>query len=287
MNAPMTKINAKTVTTRLAKRFADLKAEGRGGLVTFCTAGDPNAEVGLEILKGLPAAGADIIELGMPFSDPMADGPAIQASSQRALANGMTMAQTLDQVRDFRTMDDETPIVLMGYFNPIHHYGVEKFVSDAKVAGVDGLIIVDLPPEEEAELCLPALNGGINFIYLTAPTTDDKRLPRVVEHASGFVYYVSITGVTGTASAAVADIEAAVARIRRHTDLPVAVGFGITTPQGAGDVASVADAAVVGSALVNRIRDNLDENGKAKPGLVDEVLGFAKQLADGVRKTKN
>jgi len=276
-------INAKAVKTRLDARFAALKAEGRGGLVTFLTAGDPDGDTGFEILKGLPAAGADIIELGMPFSDPMADGPAIQASSQRALANGMSVRGTLDQVRAFRQDDDATPIVLMGYFNPIHHYGAEAFVADAKAAGVDGLIIVDLPPEEEAELCLPALKGGINFIYLTAPTTDDKRLPRVVENASGFVYYVSIVGITGTASAAVGDVEAAVARIRRHTDLPVAVGFGITTPEAAADVASVADAAVVGSALVKRVHDNLDADGRAKPELVGEVLDFVKQLADGVR----
>jgi len=276
-------INAKAVKTRLDARFAALKAEGRGGLVTFLTAGDPDGDTGFEILKGLPAAGADIIELGMPFSDPMADGPAIQASSQRALANGMTLRGTLDQVRAFRQGDDATPIVLMGYFNPVYHYGVEAFVADAKAAGVDGLIMVDLPPEEEAELCLPALKGGINFIYLTAPTTDDKRLPRVVENASGFVYYVSIVGITGTASAAVTDVEAAVTRIRRHTDLPVAVGFGITTPEAAADVAKVADAAVVGSAMVNCIRDNLDADGKAKPQLVGEVLGFTKQLADGVR----
>jgi len=280
------KINAKTVETRLAKRFADLKAEGRGGLVTFLTAGDPDGDTAYEILKGLPEAGADIIELGMPFSDPMADGPAIQASSQRALANGMTVRKTLDQVRDFRIADDATPIVLMGYYNPIHHYGSEKFVADAKAAGVDGLIIVDLPPEEETELCLPALRGGINFIYLTAPTTDDKRLPRVLENASGFVYYVSITGITGTASAAVSDVGSAVARIRRHTDLPVAVGFGITTPEGAADVVKVADAAVVGSALVKRIQDNLDANGKANSRLVGEVLGFTKELADGIRRVK-
>ena len=282
----MNKINAKTVETRLAKRFADLKAEGRGGLVTFLTAGDPDGDTAYEILKGLPEAGADIIELGMPFSDPMADGPAIQASSQRALANGMTVRKTLDQVRDFRIADDATPIVLMGYYNPIHHYGSEKFVADAKAAGVDGLIIVDLPPEEETELCLPALRGGINFIYLTAPTTDDKRLPRVLENASGFVYYVSITGITGTASAAVSDVGSAVARIRRHTDLPVAVGFGITTPEGAADVVKVADAAVVGSALVKRIQDNLDANGKANSRLVGEVLGFTKELADGIRRVK-
>ncbi|MCW8915112.1 MAG: tryptophan synthase subunit alpha [Magnetovibrio sp.] len=282
----MNAITAKSVETRLGKRFAALKAEGRAALVTFVTAGDPDAQTGLKILQGLPGAGADIIELGMPFSDPMADGPSIQASSQRALAAGMTMKQTLDQVRTFRTQDNDTPIVLMGYYNPVYFYGVEKFVADAKEAGVDGLIIVDLPPEEESELCLPALKGGINFIYLTAPTTDDKRLPRVLENASGFVYYVSITGVTGTASAAKADVDAAVSRIRRHTDLPVAVGFGITTPEGAADVASVADAAVVGSAIVNRVRDNLDEQGRAKPGLVDEVLNFTKKLADGVRKVK-
>jgi len=282
----MNAINAKTVTTRLARRFADLKAEGRAAFVAFVTAGDPDPDTGLEILKGLPGAGADIIELGMPFSDPMADGPAIQASSQRALKAGMTLTKTLDQVRRFRAGDDATPIVLMGYFNPIHHYGVDKFVADAKAAGVDGLIVVDLPPEEEKELCLPALAGGINFIYLTAPTTDDARLPRVLENASGFVYYVSITGVTGTASAAKADVDAAVKRIKGHTDLPVAVGFGITTPEAAADVASVADAAVVGSALVGRIRDNLDDDGKAKPELVNAVLDFAKALADGVRAVK-
>lgn len=283
----MNRINAKTVETRLGKRFAALKAEGRGGLVTFVTAGDPNPEIGFEIFKGLPAAGADIIELGMPFSDPMAEGPAIQASSERALAGGMTVRKTLDQVRAFRLTDDETPVVLMGYFNPIHHYGVDKFVTDAKQAGVDGLIIVDLPPEEEAELCLPALKGGINFIYLATPTTDDKRLPRVVENASGFVYYVSVKGTTGAGSAAVSDIDAAVSRIRNHTDLPVAVGFGITTPEAAGDVASVSDAAVVGSAIVNKVRDHLDDAGAPRPGLVDEVLGFVKELADGVRKTKS
>jgi len=275
-----------TFQTRLDRRFAALKSEGRGGLVAFVTAGDPDPQTSLAILKGLPGAGADIIEVGMPFSDPMADGPAIQASSQRALKAGMTVIKTLDQVREFRKDDDETPIVLMGYYNPVHHYGPEKFVRDAKAAGVDGLIIVDLPPEEEAELCLPALDGEINFIYLTAPTTDDDRLPLVVKNASGFVYYVSITGVTGAASAQVTDIEDAVARIRRHTDLPVAVGFGITTPDAARDVANVADAAVVGSALVNIIRDNVDHNGKATEGLVDKVLAFAQQLGDGVRQTK-
>jgi len=272
--------------TRLDRRFKALKAEGRGGLVTFVTAGDPDPCTSLAILKGLPAAGADIIELGMPFSDPMADGLAIQASSRRALKAGMTLVKTLAQVRAFRQDDAETPIVLMGYYNPIHRYGPQKFIGDAKAAGVDGLIIVDLPPEEEAELCLPALAGEINFIFLTAPTTDDDRLPVVLKRASGFVYYVSITGVTGTASARLEDIQAAVARIRRHTDLPVAVGFGITSPDAAAEVAGVADAAVVGSALINVIRDNLDANGQAQQGLVDKVLAFARQLGDGVRQSK-
>lgn len=272
--------------TRLGARFKLLKAEGRGGLITFITAGDPDGDTSLEILKGLPAAGADIIELGMPFSDPMADGLAIQASSLRALKAGMTLRKTLDMVRAFRQDDDETPIVLMGYYNPVHHYGSEKFVTDAKAAGVDGLIIVDLPPEEETELCLPALAGGINFIYLIAPTTDDERLPKVLKNASGFVYYVSITGVTGTGSARLSDTRSAVERIRRHTDLPVAVGFGITSPEAAAEVASVADAAVVGSALINVIRKNLDANGRASSSLVDKVLAFARQLGDGVRQSK-
>lgn len=275
--------------TRLDRRFAALKAEGRGGLVTFVTAGDPDGDVSLELLKGLPGAGADVIEIGMPFSDPMADGPAIQASSQRALAAGMTLKKTIAQVRAFREGDDgdnDTPIVLMGYYNPIYIYGVDKFLVDAKAAGVDGLIIVDLPPEEEAELCIPALAAEINFIYLTAPTTDDARLPRVLEKASGFVYYVSITGITGTAKAAIGDIETAVKRIKGHTDLPVAVGFGITDADFAHDVAQVSDAAVVGSALVNVIRDNLDADGKAQPGLVDKALGFVRELAGGVRRSK-
>lgn len=282
----MNAINAKSVETRLAKRFAKLKDEGRAALVTYIMSGDPDQDTAQAILNGLPAAGADIIELGMAFSDPMADGPAIQAAANRALAAGITLKKTLAQVRDFRALDDETPIVLMGYYNPIYHYGVEAFVADAKAAGVDGLIIVDLPPEEESELCLPALAGGINFIYLAAPTTDDDRLPRVLANASGFVYYVSITGVTGTASAAVADVDAAVARIRRHTDLPVAVGFGITSAESAKNVAQVADAAVVGSALISRLRENLDDDGRPKPGLVDEVLGFVTELADGVRAAR-
>jgi len=272
--------------TRLDRRFAQLRAEGRGGLVTYLMAGDPDLETSRAVLKGLPGAGADVIELGMPFSDPMADGPSIQAAAGRALDAGMTLAKTLELVREFRTGDDDTPIVLMGYYNPIYIYGVEAFLKDAKAAGVDGLIVVDLPPEEESELCLPALEAGVNFIYLTAPTTDDARLRGVLAKASGVVYYVSITGITGTASAALGDIDAAVKRIKAHTDLPVAVGFGITTADFACDVASVADAAVVGSALINVIRENLDADGKAKPGVADQALAFVRELADGVRASK-
>ena len=272
-----------TAETRIDRRFAALKEEGRGGLVTFLTAGDPDRATAREILHGLPAAGADLIELGMPFSDPMADGPSIQAASLRALADGASLVTTLEMVTDFRRADDETPIVLMGYFNPIHSYGVPAFLADSKTAGVDGLIIVDLPPEEEAELCLPARDAGINFIFLTAPTTGEQRLPRVLAQASGFVYYVSITGVTGTASAAATDVDAAVRRLRRHTDLPIAVGFGIKTPEQAAEVARVADAAVVGSALVDRVAGNLDEDGVARPGLVSAVLGLVADLAGGVR----
>ena len=272
-----------SLDTRIDRRFRALKEEGRGGLVTFMTAGDPDLETSAAILRGLPEAGADIIELGMPFSDPMADGPAIQLASQRALKEGMTLAKTLAMVADFRQGDDETPIVLMGYFNPIYVYGVEAFIKDALEAGVDGLIVVDLPPEEEKELCLPATAAGLNFIMLTAPTTDDQRLPVVLRNASGFVYYVSITGITGTASAALADIEAAVARLKSHTDLPIAVGFGIKTPEQAAEIAGAAEAAVVGSALVNVIAGNLDGEGKAGSGLVEAALGFVGDLARGVR----
>lgn len=270
--------------TRIDKRFKALRKEGRGGLVAFVTAGDPDYDTSLAILRGLPAAGADVIELGMPFSDPMADGPAIQASSLRALQAGMTLKKTIAMVREFRQGDAETPIVLMGYYNPIYIYGVDAFLRDAREAGVDGLIVVDLPPEEEGELCLPALKAGINFIYLTAPTTDDDRLQRVLRNASGFVYYVSILGITGTASAPIDQVKGAVARLKKHTDLPVAVGFGIKTPEHAGQIAGIADAAVVGSALVNVVAGGLDTDGRPKPGLVDEVLAFAKRLGDGVRK---
>jgi tryptophan synthase alpha chain len=269
--------------TRITRKFAQLKDEGRAGLVTFLTAGDPTPELSQDIIIGLADAGADLIEIGMPFSDPMADGPAIQASSLRALKAGMTLPKTLDIVRAFRKRDDDTPIVLMGYYNPIYIYGVDRFLKDAKDAGVDGLIVVDLPPEEEGELCLPAIEAGINFIYLTAPTTDDNRLPKVVRHASGFVYYVSITGITGTKSADAADVADSVARIRRHTDLPVGVGFGIKTPEQAAAIARVADAAVVGSALVGIIAENRDENGQPLPHTKDKVLNLVQELAGGVR----
>lgn len=266
---------------RIARRFDALQREGRGGLVAFVTAGDPDPATSAVILQGLPAAGADLIELGMPFSDPMADGPAIQQSSQRALKAGMTLRKTLDMVAAFRRRDDETPIVLMGYFNPIHAHGVEAFVSDAAAAGVDGLIIVDLPPEEP-ELVTPAQAAGLDFIFLTTPTTDDARLKTVLAQASGFVYYVSITGITGTRSASAGDVRTAVERLRRHTDLPVAVGFGIKTPVQAGEIANVADAAVVGSALVARVAANLDEQGRARPGATDAVLELVRDLAAGV-----
>jgi len=269
--------------SRIRRRFQALADEGRGGLVTFVTAGDPDPETAVRILAGLPAAGADLIEIGMPFSDPMADGPAIQASSLRALGAGQTMAKTLAAVAGFRKTDADTPIILMGYFNPIYSYGVDAFVSDAKAAGVDGLILVDLPPEEETELCLPAQAAGLDFIYLTAPTTDDARLETVLRKASGFVYYVSITGITGTRSAAIADVAASVERVRRHTDLPVAVGFGIRTPAQAAEIAGVANAAVVGSALVQSIADSLDDAGAAGPDTVDAVLGLVTEFAAGIR----
>ena len=272
-----------TPVTRITKMFDRLKSEGRGGLGTFITAGDPDYDTGLEIFLGLANAGADMIEFGIPFSDPMADGPAIQASSLRALKNGMTLRKTLDMVRAFRKQDDETPIILMGYYNPIYVYGVDPFLVDAREAGVDGFIVVDLPPEEENELCIPALKADMNFIYLTAPTTDDERLPRVVEHASGFIYFVSITGITGTRSATSEDTARHVARIRKYTDLPIAVGFGIKTPDNAADTVKIADAAVVGSAFVQVITDNLDENDQAKPGIAPKVHKLVAELAAAVR----
>ena len=271
---------------RIAKRFAALKAEDRSAFVTFVSAGDPDLDTSAKLIAGMPKAGADILEIGMPFSDPMADGPAIQLGSQRALAAGMTLKGVLSMVRDFRKNDDDTPIVLMGYFNPIYSYGVDQFVVDAKEAGVDGFIIVDLPPEEEKEFAVPAQMAGLDFIYLTTPTADDARLEKIVSRGSGFIYYVSITGVTGTASAVTSDVDAAVKRIRNATDLPVAIGFGINTPDQAKTMAAISDAAVVGSAIVKQIAENLDENGKAKEGLVDNVLSYVKDLADGVKAAK-
>ncbi|MBV8653259.1 MAG: tryptophan synthase subunit alpha [Alphaproteobacteria bacterium] len=272
---------------RIARRFAALRQEGRAGLVTFLTSGDPDRATSTRLIKGLARAGADLIEIGMPFSDPMADGPAIQAAGLRALKAGMTLPLTLDLVRDFRREDEATPIVLMGYYNPIYRYGVPRFIADAKSAGVDGLIVVDLPPEEDSELCIPALEGGLDFIRLATPTTDDKRLPAVLAHASGFVYYVSIAGITGTKSAASDTVAAALARLKRHTDLPVAVGFGITNAAQAAEVARVADAAVVGTALVRRVAEHLDEKGAAKPGLVEAVLADVAALASGIRTARN
>jgi tryptophan synthase alpha chain len=272
--------------SRISARFDALKKEGRPGLVTFVTAGDPDTATSQAILEGLPGAGADIIELGMPFTDPMADGPAIQAGGLRALKAGMTLAGTLAMVRQFRAKDATTPIVLMGYYNPIYIMGVDTFCAEAKAAGVDGLIIVDLPPEEAQELVKPARANGIDFIVLTTPTTDDARLPAVLGNASGFVYYVSIAGITGTASANNAAIAASVARIRRHTKLPIAVGFGIKTPAAAAEVGETADASVVGSAIVSTIADNLDAGGQPKPGLTGAVLDFVGALAQGVRGVK-
>ena len=270
------------MTTRIDTRFAALKAEGRAAFVTFLMAGDPDLNTSLKLIKALPAAGADIIEIGMPFTDPMADGPVIQAAGLRALKAGTTLRKTLAMIRDFRDGDDVTPIVLMGYYNPIYIYGVDKFLVDAKVAGVDGLIIVDLPPEEDAELCLPAMKAGLNFIRLATPTTDDTRLPAVLANTSGFVYYVSVTGITGAASADASVVGAAVARIKRHTDLPVCVGFGIRTPQAAHDIAQHANGAVVGSALVDVLKDTLDAEGRATATTVSAVTDLVAALAEGV-----
>jgi tryptophan synthase alpha chain len=274
------------MTTRIGQRFAELKRDGRAGLVTFTMAGDPDTKTSLEILKALPRAGADVIELGMPFTDPMADGPAVQAGGLRALNAGQTMVKTLAMIRAFRKYDDTTPIVLMGYYNPIYIYGVEKFLADAKSAGIDGLIVVDLPPEEDEELCLPALKAGLNFIRLATPTTDDKRLPAVLANTSGFVYYVSITGITGSAAPDAVKVHAAVTRIKRHTKLPVAVGFGVRTAKQARAIAEGAEGVVVGSALVNALKDSLDKNGKATARTVKAVTSLVAELAKGVRGAK-
>ncbi|MCK1298805.1 tryptophan synthase subunit alpha [Bradyrhizobium sp. 24] len=271
------------MTTRIDTRFAELKKAGRAAFVTFVMAGDPDPATSLEIIKALPKAGADVIELGMPFTDPMADGPSIQAAGLRALKAGMTLRKTLDLVRGFRKDDSTTPIVLMGYYNPIYIYGVDKFLVDAKSAGIDGLIIVDLPPEEDDELCLPAMKAGLNFIRLATPTTDDKRLPAVLANTSGFVYYVSITGITGAAAADSTAVGEAVARIKRHTKLPVCVGFGIRTPETARSIASHANGAVVGTALVDALKNSLDADGHATGKTVNAVAELTAALAQGVK----
>jgi tryptophan synthase alpha chain len=274
------------MTTRIERRFAALKKEGRAALVTFTMAGDPDYSTSLAIARALPQAGADVIELGMPFTDPMADGPAIQAAGQRALKAGQRMTDTLRLVREFRNEDSDTPIVLMGYYNPIYIYGVDKFLADAKSAGVDGLIVVDLPPEEDEELCIPALKSGLNFIRLATPTTDDRRLPAVLNNTSGFVYYVSITGITGAAAPDTGKVAAAVARIMRHTSLPVAVGFGVRTAAHARAIAEGADGVVVGSALVDALRQSLEKGGKAGAGTVKAVTGLVSAIAEGVRSAR-
>ncbi|KPU84366.1 tryptophan synthase subunit alpha [Marinosulfonomonas sp. PRT-SC04] len=261
--------------TRIDQKFSELRAAHRKAFVSYVMAGDPDFDTSLEIVKGLPAAGVDVIELGIPFTDPMADGPTIQLAGQRALAAGMTLERTLELAREFRKFDDTTPIVLMGYYNPIYNRGVDKFLVDAKASGIDGMIIVDLPPEEDAELCIPAQAAGLNFIRLATPTTDAKRLPKVLQNTSGFVYYVSINGITGSAEAEAADVGPEVARIKAKTDLPVIVGFGINTPEKAEAVAKIADGAVVGSAIISKI---------AAGDSVAEVLAFVKTLADGAHR---
>jgi tryptophan synthase alpha chain len=277
---------APTTNDRLSARFTKLRAEGRAGLVTFVTASDPDFETSLAIVKGLPKAGADVIELGMPFTDPMADGPAIQAAGLRALKAGGSMTRTLDLVRRFRNGDNETPVVLMGYFNPIYRYGIARFVEDTRAAGADGLIVVDLPPEEDDELRGPAAAAGLHLVRLATPTTDALRLPKVLAHSSGFLYYVAVAGITGTKSADAADIERAVARIRASATLPIAVGFGIRTADQAAAIARFADAAVVGTAVVSTIADNLDGAGAPRQNLVDKVLAFVGDLARGVRRAR-
>jgi tryptophan synthase alpha chain len=272
--------------SRIERRFTALRKEGRAGLITYLTAGDPDPDTSARLFAGLATAGADLIEIGMPFSDPMADGPVIQEAGQRALRQGMNLRRTLAMVGELRRTDEATPIVLMGYYNPIYRYGPEHFSRDAVAAGVDGVIVVDLPPEEDAELTVPARAAGLDVVRLATPTSDDRRLSLIVERASGFIYYVAVAGITGTRSAEAASVAAAITRLRRFTQLPIAAGFGIRTPQQAAEVARVADAAVVGSSLVQRLALNLNPDNAAKPGLVDAVLTDVRALASGVRTAR-
>ena len=274
------------MTTRIDAKFAALKAENRPALVTYFMGGDPDFETSMSIMRALPKAGADVIELGMPFSDPMADGPAIQMAGMRALKGGQTLAKTLDMAREFRKSDDTTPIVMMGYYNPIYIYGVDRFLADAKSAGIDGLIVVDLPPEMDNELCIPAVNAGINFIRLATPTTDDKRLPKVLENTSGFVYYVSMTGITGSALTNTARVSEAVDRIKGHTNLPVCVGFGVKTASQARDIGKHADGVVVGTAIVNAIANVLGKDGQMTGDPAEAVATLVRGLSDGVREAR-
>ncbi len=282
MSAP----SPKAGVARIDARFQALRYEGRAALGIFISAGDPDVDTGLAILKGLPAAGADMIEFGMPFTDPMADGPAVQESSQRALKAGITLPGVLEMVRAFRAGDQLTPVILMGYYNPIYSYGVDRFVADALASGVDGLIVVDLPPEEDGELCVPALSKGLGFIRLATPTTDDVRLPTVLKNTAGFVYYVSITGITGTAEVPTDLVTRAVERLKRHTDLPICVGFGITTPDQAAGIARCSDGSIVGTAVVKTIKASLDAHGRATDTTVSDTLGFVRALAEGVRSAR-
>ncbi len=272
--------------TRIDRRFKALKKKNRAGLVTYIMAGDPDFDTSLSLVRGLPKARADFIELGMPFTDPMADGPSIQAAAGRALASGQTMVRTLEMVRQFRAEDEATPIILMGYYNPIYSYGVDRFLSDAKDAGVDGFIIVDLPTEEDDEMCKPAMGMGLNFIRLVAPTTDEQRLPVVLANTSGFVYYISITGITGGRSATSSELEPAMARLKGQTDLPIAVGFGIKTPAQAAEVAKIADAAVVGTAIIDQIACGLGAGNKPSMTLVEDVLAFVSSIAEGIAEAR-
>ena len=274
------------MTTRIDQRFGELRNEGRAALVTFLMCGDPDLDTSLQLIEALPGAGADVIEIGMPFTDPMADGPSIQAAGLRALKAGGSMIKTLGLVSAFRRNNDHTPIVLMGYYNPIYVYGVERFLVDAKAAGVDGLIVVDLPPEEDAELCVPALKAGVNFIRLATPTTDDKRLPKVLTNTSGFVYYVSINGITGAAIADYSQVSEAVGRIKGHTDLPVAVGFGVKNAANAQAIATQADGVVVGSALIDALKRSLDSQDRATPDTVAAVTRLVSEIAGGVRAAR-